>query len=76
MITLCPKCCCQKICKEVKASQNQLHKRQVQIKAHPQEKTKSPIYKVSLASCTSRFPLNAYFVANLPETPMERKNSK
>ena len=30
MITLCPKWCCQKICKEVKASQNQLHQRQVQ----------------------------------------------
>ena len=76
MITLCPKCCCQKICNKVKTSQNQLHQRQVQDQSPSTRKTKSPIYKVALASCTSRFPLKAYFVANLPETPREWKNSK
>ena len=57
--------------KKSRPPKNNCTKDRYKIKAHPKEKTNSPIYKVSLASCTSRFPLKAYFVANLPKTPIQ-----
>ena len=63
--------------KEIKSEKNQPEKemrrnkkerKKAQNKNHCQKK---PVHKVSLATSTSGFPLEADFVSNLPQTPSE-----